>query len=447
MWLFLLSMLLGGLFTIAFGWTVKMASLDEDRRGRLDILALQVAHFPTVAEVVWAELMGYATQTYKEDLINVPREDADLSGFDPIQIRFGTEIPGLLVRADRTILAHGWRVLIGAFELNGEIENAALLLSPDLEVVNVWLLDEPPVPNPDQRPGHRKFVQGIAVMNDASLIFAFDHGVTLQRIDRCGNRQWVLDGNFHHAITRSEDGSSVWSLRGDEYFVEVASASGEILREFSLQDIISRNPETDILEIRRIHANDPGLNSRNTAGDWMEDPVHLNDVEPLPAALADRFEAFEAGDLLVSARSANLIFVIDPDSLEVKWWRVGATQRQHDPDWQPNGEISVYNNRMSRDYSEIISIDPDTFRRTSLFDGRAIDFYSRIRGKHQITSLGHLVITSPEQGRAFEVDRSGDTALEFLNLNPGSDTANFLLSELIWLPPDAISLTGERCEN
>ena len=171
-----------------------------------------------------------------------------------------------------------------------------------------------------------------------------------------------------------------------------------------MEDIIAANPEIDILELRRLHANGEDTNERNTKGEWLEDSFHLNDVEPLPIALAGAFPQFTPGDLLVSARELNLLFVIDQETLRVKWWRVGDTQRQHDPDWEPNGKISVLNNRMSRDYSEIVDIDPRTYQRTVRLDGRDFDFYTRIRGEQQRLPDGHLVVTSTRQGRAFEID-------------------------------------------
>ncbi|MEM7025991.1 MAG: arylsulfotransferase family protein, partial [Pseudomonadota bacterium] len=123
----------------------------------------------------------------------------------------------------------------------------------------------------------------------------------------------------------------------------------------------------------------------------------------------------------------------------------GAVQRQHDPDWLPNGEIGILNNRMSRDFSEIVSIDPDSFERTTILDGREIDFYTRVRGKHQPLGNGGLVVTSPQQGRAFELSREGDIVFEIANQKPESDTTNYIISEMRWLPPSMFDLGEWEC--
>lgn len=444
---FLLCFVIWSLLIVAFGWAVKSTLTAGDRSGILGKAVVEIASFPTTAKTVLLEVTSYASGSYRDEAVRVTREGtADYSGFVPVPMASGIDIQGLIMRADPAEMAMGWRLLIGAFTVDGEVENAALLMSPDLEIVRTWILDEVAVGEVEPRPKYRKIVHGLEMLNDGSLIFTFDGSISLQRIDACGERQWATVGNFHHAVTLDDTGEAVWTFSNDT-ITQVAIEDGSVLRQISMDEVIAKNPTIDILEIRRDHPNDLGENSRNTVGRWMADPFHLNDVDPLPAAIADRFDGFDSGDLLVSARSLNLLFVIDPDTLEVKWWRVGAVQRQHDPDWLPNGEIMVLNNRMSRDFSEIVSINPGTLERTTVLDGRENDFYTRIRGKHQLLDSGSIVVTSPQQGRAFEVNRAGDVVFEIVNLKPDSDTTNYVISEMKWLPMHYFDVGNWECQN
>lgn len=446
LWVFLLCSLVWGLCTIAFGWAVKSTLSGSDRTGVIGKAAVEIASFPTTAKLVLQQIGGYASGSYKDDKLHVKREaGSDYAGFKPVPAATGIDVQGLLFRANSAAMAKGWRLLVGVFTVNGEVENAALLMSPDLEIVRTWILHEGPVDGRKPRPKHRKSVDGLEILDDGSLIFTFDGSISLQRIDACGKRIWMTGGSFHHAVTLDDSERAAWTLSSEDTIARVAVEDGAILREISMDEIIAKNPVIDILEIRRQHPDHLNENSRNTLGTWLPDRFHLNDVDPLPAAMADQFREFKAGDLLVSARSLNLLFIIDPDTLEVKWWRVGAVKRQHDPDWLPNGEIAVLNNRMSRDFSEIVSINPRTFKRTTVFDGRKNNFYTRIRGKHQVLDTGALIVTSSQQGRAFEVNRNGDIVFEIINLKPGSDSMNYVISDVKWLPLNRVDLRKWKC--
>ena len=120
-----------------------------------------------------------------------------------------------------------------------------------------------------------------------------------------------------------------------------------------------------------------------------------------------------------SVRSLDLVAVIDPKTLRVKWWRNGLWVREHDPDWLPDGMISVYNNqprdRHSMGRSRLIGIDPATFQTKTLFDGRPVQVYSTIWGKHEILSDGSLLITLSQQRRVLHVTRDGRVMMELLN--------------------------------
>ncbi len=432
-WVFLLCLLLGALFIMVFGWAVKSTLAGSDRSGFFGEVAVSVASFPTMVRTVFTKI-----QSEKDDPNRVPRTNTNLSEFSDIKQKPGIGVTGLVMRADRAAIAraYGWRILVGAFVIDGEVKNAALALSPELEIVKVWVLTENAIGGKEPRPVHRKFIHGFDIMSDGSVIFSFDGGISLQRLDYCGSRVWAIGGDFHHAVTLDDREETVWTLHGKE-LMQVSTGTGKIMRRFSMDDIIAANPALDILEIRKDDEDDLGGNSRNTSEEWLRSPFHLNDVDPLPVKLVDRFDGFAAGDLLVSARSLNLIFVVDPDTLEVKWWRIGTVRRQHDPDWAQTGEITVFDNRMSRDYSRIVSIAPKSYHTRVLFDGRENDFYSRIRGKHQFTEAGNLIVTSSQQGRIFEVDPNGKVVLEVINRKPGDDRFNYVLSEALWLPSNA----------
>jgi Arylsulfotransferase (ASST) len=439
-WLLLLCLLLGAVFTVIFGWSVKTG-----RPARLGLgnAAVAIASFPDMVQRTFKQI-----RSDPDSKVRVPRTSADLTGFRPIKVRSGIDLQGLMIRADQAAVARasGWRILVGAFTIDGELKHAALALSPELEVVHVWMLEQDI--QGKKTPSGRLFPHGFAMLNDGSVIYSFDVGSSLQRIDRCGKKIWAVGGPFGHAVSLGDDGRFAWVLRdymdgvlGDVN--QVATATGEIVRHITMDEIIAANPSVDILEIRRKDNNWVTGNPRRTRDDWLDDPFHTNDVEPLPATIAKRFEGFEAGDLLISARSLNLVFVLDPDTLEIKWWQTGPWRRQHDADWQPNGEITVYDNRMNRDYSRIVSIEPASKSARVVFDGRVNDFYSRIRGKHQITSAGNLLITSPQQGRIFELDPNGQVVFEVYNTKPGTDKVNYPLSEAIWFPADAFDFAKD----
>src|SRR5688572_3684583 len=116
-WLFLLCLLLGVLFTMFFGWFVQKAIQGNTRYERLGQAAIAIASFP--------HLVKSSLRAIDEDPdvnFRVPRTGADLSGFHPIKTQPGIHIEGLMVRADPVALARAsrWRILIGGFMLDGE---------------------------------------------------------------------------------------------------------------------------------------------------------------------------------------------------------------------------------------------------------------------------------------------------------------------------------------
>lgn len=445
--------LFSALTTVAFGWYVKR-SLFLDDRSPVARAAIAVASFPTDTRKVFEELgqrlSGDADYTY----IRAAEGARDFSGFAPVKSQLETAIEGLLVRTGPASPERGWRVLVGAVKIGGSIEDAAVLLSPDLEVVRYWLLAEGGPENTNPDPPSADLTHGFDILTDGSVIYKSDARGGLQKLDSCGRPVWRTDGGYHHSVTADDSQATVWGLRTDDFerdpaegekIVQVAIGDGSIVREFSMADIIAANPEIDILELRRKHENVPDKNGRANPGRWLPDPFHANDVDPLPRNLADRFPMFAAGDLLISARDLNLVFVVDPGTLAVKWWRIGDTIRQHDPDWTANGRLSVYNNRMTRARSEIVEIDPSTLVKTIAVNGDDIGFYARVGGKHQLMPGGNWLISNSWQGNVVEVSPDHQLALEFASLPEGEESVAAIMSEAIFLPEETFDAGAFQC--
>jgi hypothetical protein len=132
-------------------------------------------------------------------------------------------------------------------------------------------------------------------------------------------------------------------------------------------------------------------------------------------------------------RAINLIFVLDPDTAKVKWWRVGLARRQHDPDWLADGTISIFDNNMHRGFSRILRVDPASLEVRTTLEGQDFWFYSWHRGKHQVHSGNHQLVTSAAQGRVFEVDETGNLVFDFLNLY-SPERGALVVSEARFLP-------------
>jgi hypothetical protein len=250
-------------------------------------------------------------------------------------------------------------------------------------------------------------LHGMEVFDDGSLAVTFDAGNVIARIDPCGQPIWITPGEFHHSIT-SDDQGGLWAWR-NETIVHLDAGSGETLSELSLQDTIlhAGGGQQGVLSIRS-YIDGEGLPLRY---DW--DAFHANDVEPLRAEMADAFPQFEAGDLLVSLRELNLLAVIDPDDGRLLWWQHGPWFKQHDPDFQPDGTITVYDNASGSGASRILRMDPASRRVETVFAGsEAVPFYSWQRGKHQMLPNGNVLLTEAERGRILEVTAKGELVWE-----------------------------------
>ena len=282
-------------------------------------------------------------------------------------------------------------------------------------------------------------IHGALALPDGSIVFNFENS-GLVKLDRCGSVVWTLARTTHHSVERAEDGG-FW-VPGFRYYPKGTdspfppfttpfredtllriSDDGRVVDEISVPKIFYDN-ELEALLTSTGHA----FHSKFA---WDKEIVHLNKIDELPREIADDFPLFEAGDLMLSIRGLNLLMVVDPDLRKVKWWRIGPWLRQHDPEFKKGGTITVFNNNIYMAVfesdldkslpslprvSNIIEIDPVTDAYTRIYGGSTgNEFLSVIRGKHEITENGGLLITEFEGGRIVETDAEGRVIWEYIN--------------------------------
>lgn len=349
----------------------------------------------------------------------------------PGRSRFKTYQPGRL--------AAGYRLISG---LTGgrKALNGVTLYKEDGEELHYWPVDygslDPDGPDPEN-----VLLHGIAVFRDGAIIVSFDEGRALAKIDACGNVIWNNRGWYHHAVSRSHDGT-VWVLNwvsDSDTLDQINVGTGELIQRVSLmEDVILPHRQQGVFMIKYPEGEDKIITP--------VDPFHTNDIEILAPGIANAFPAFEAGDLMVSLREVNLVAVIGGADHDLKWSSTGPWYRQHDPDFLPDGTISVYDNNMGFGSSRILAIDPQTGKQATLFEGtESQPFYSWRRGQHEHLDNGNLLITESERGRVLEVDRDGGLVWEFNNIY--DETRNGIVTRAMVLPPDYFEAGALKCEH
>ena len=194
------------------------------------------------------------------------------------------------------------------------------------------------------------YIHGSHLFENGDVLMNIEY-LGLVRMNAAGQVVWKLDRQTHHSIHQAENGN-FWVCEArivdsaeeasrrfqgllaplvEDRVIEV-TPGGEVVSEISILELLYQS------EYRNRLLSYPVGTTRN----W--DILHLNDVEPLPAAMAAQYPGLAAGDLLVSMRDISTVLVFDRTTKKIKWAIEGRTLRQHDPDFIGGGWISVFDN-------------------------------------------------------------------------------------------------------
>jgi hypothetical protein len=151
-------------------------------------------------------------------------------------------------------------------------------------------------------------------------------------------------------------------------------------------------------------------------GENPRDKTHINSVQELSDNRWWRGgdQRFRPGNLLVSARALNLVFVIDRQSGAVVWRYDHGLDFQHEALMIQNGHRGAgnilvfnngYNDRFGYRQSSVLELEP--VQGATVWEYSSPYFFSSTGGAQQSLPNGNVLIASSSGGRCFEVTRDG----------------------------------------
>lgn len=242
--------------------------------------------------------------------------------------------------------------------------------------------------------------------------FVYHHSINSSHtgsIFLCGTKH---SGSGHNSAFKNPKGSLV-PFR-DDMIVELDAETGESISIHSISEILISNGYRGLLGAR-------------IENDF--DPIHLNDVQPV---LTDG-PYWKKGDLFLSLRNLNTVFLFRPSNDSILWLRTGPFLAQHDVDILTDSTISIFNNNYligtkrepigpktpldiisSGTSSEYLTYDfsLDTFVVQYKTEFEVLNVLSTTEGLFQRLSDGTVFVENQNAGQVFLIEKDGNVILK-----------------------------------
>ena len=164
----------------------------------------------------------------------------------------------------------------------------------------------------------------------------------------------------------------------------------------------------------------------------LQDVFHTNSIQTLPANVFESQDsAFKEGNILVSQRNTNIVFIIDKETKKIVWRMANQSVGQHQARMIPKtdmdgnalpgaGNIILFDNggiagfpRVTRLYSSVLEFNPLTRQKVWEYNaarsGQHVRrFFSPARSGVQRLPNGNTLIVEAEWGRIFQVKGNGE---------------------------------------
>ncbi|SPH18098.1 hypothetical protein DEA8626_01628 [Defluviimonas aquaemixtae] len=245
-----------------------------------------------------------------------------------------------------------------------------------------------------------------------------DHQTPVTRIDHCARPVWQNAESYYHHSTELGPEGAMWlpsrivpapEKHGRHFFVDglaEVTLDGELLREISLPGLLERNGM---------------MATMFTAGSYVDDPLHLNDIQPV---MADG-PYWKRGDLFLSMRHRSLVLLYRPSEDRVIWHKQGPWLAQHDVDILDDRRIAIFNNNTYNrgqgsfilGANEINVYDFATDEVSSPFKEALAEMESLTltEGLFDLTADGSAIVEEENSGRILIFAPDGRPVAEFVN--------------------------------
>ena len=186
------------------------------------------------------------------------------------------------------------------------------------------------------------------------------------------------------------------------------SPDGEVRDVLSLYDLFRSAPR--LAPIQTVHPDDQN----------EIDLFHANSIERMrpPASAARPGDPLYAdSNVLLTTRHQDIVAVVDWNARKLVWaWGQGVLSGPHNATLLPNGNFLIFDNGLKRGWSRVVEVDPAEKKIVWQYAApKKEEFFTVARGSNQLLPNGHVLVAESDEGRAFEIDRSGTIVWEFLN--------------------------------
>jgi len=299
---------------------------------------------------------------------------------------------------------------------------------------------------PEQEPGGYFWRRAHLFQNGD--ILAIYEGLGLIKLDKNSNLIWsyassraphhdleVLDNGTIYTLTRERKRiDRLSSVDVCEEYITVLSPQGQLLKEYSLIDLIENSPYA------RMLINDSFVR----AGGFYGHILHANTIEVFDGSRAHMSPLFKTGNMLISILITNTVCIVDLEKEQVVWaLGSGLWRHQHQPTLLENGNILIFDNKDHDNASAVKEFNPFSQKIAWVYQGSPErPFFSITCGSNQRLPNGNTLITETDNGRAFEVTPDKEIVWEYINPFRGGEKKELIASlfEMIRVHPEATFL-------